>query len=210
MTGCFRGSTAAPLGGLGAGGLSEPSVSMRTVVGVAEARAQLSDIVAQAANGQVTVIERYGRPTAAVIPFDALESLPDSGVSTDSKPSADSRGRRPGRATARRRDARAPTPRSAQARRLTLLADQLAQASRSLRNGLCMFNDTSRRQVRGVEHMRQRRLIVSAWVRQSIQRGRRQPPRRSDRCGRLAPLRSSFCDARSGRIIGTLVGTPEE
>ena len=60
---------------------------MRTVVGVAEARAQLSDIVAQAANGQVTVIERYGRPTAAVIPFDALE-LPDSGVPTDSKPSA--------------------------------------------------------------------------------------------------------------------------
>ncbi len=61
---------------------------MRTVVGVAEARAQLSDIVARAANGQVTVIERYGRPTAAVIPFDALESLPDSGVPTDSKPSA--------------------------------------------------------------------------------------------------------------------------
>jgi prevent-host-death family protein len=61
---------------------------LRTVVGVAEARAQLSDIVAQAANGQVTVIERYGRPTAAVIPFDALESLPDSGVPTDSKPSA--------------------------------------------------------------------------------------------------------------------------
>jgi prevent-host-death family protein len=62
--------------------------SMRTVVGVAEARAQLSDIVAQAANGQVTVIERYGRPTAAVIPFDALESLPDSDVPTESKPSA--------------------------------------------------------------------------------------------------------------------------
>ncbi len=61
---------------------------MRTVVGVAEARAQLSYIVAQAANGQVTVIKRYGRPTAAVIPFDALESLPDSGVPTDSKPSA--------------------------------------------------------------------------------------------------------------------------
>jgi prevent-host-death family protein len=61
---------------------------MRTVVGVAEARAQLSDIVAQAALGQVTVIERYGRPTAAVIPFDALEALPESGVPTDSKPSA--------------------------------------------------------------------------------------------------------------------------
>ena len=61
---------------------------MRLVVGVAEARAQLSDIVAQAANGQVTVIERYGRPTAAVIPFDALESLPDAGAPADSKPSA--------------------------------------------------------------------------------------------------------------------------
>ena len=61
---------------------------MRTVVGVAEARAQLSDIVARAANGQVTVIERYGRPAAAVIPFDALESLPDSDAPTDSKPSA--------------------------------------------------------------------------------------------------------------------------
>ena len=61
---------------------------MRTVVGVAEARAQLSDIVAQAANGHVTVIERYGRPTAAVVPFDALESLPESDAPTDSKPSA--------------------------------------------------------------------------------------------------------------------------
>ncbi|MEP7114151.1 MAG: type II toxin-antitoxin system prevent-host-death family antitoxin [Ilumatobacteraceae bacterium] len=61
---------------------------MRTVVGVAEARAQLSDIVAHAAQGQVTVIERYGRPTAAVIPFDALESLPETDTPTSSKPSA--------------------------------------------------------------------------------------------------------------------------
>lgn len=52
---------------------------MRPVVGVAEARAQLSEIVAQAVqNGQVTVIERYGKPAAAVIPFHALESLPES------------------------------------------------------------------------------------------------------------------------------------
>ena len=64
-------------------------------MGVAEARAQLSEIVAQAAlNGQVTVIERYGKPAAAVIPFDALESLPDSigaEPSSSSKPSARAR-----------------------------------------------------------------------------------------------------------------------
>jgi prevent-host-death family protein len=63
---------------------------MRPVVGVAEARAQLSEIVAQAVlNGQVTVIERYGKPAAAVIPFEALESLPGSVVL--SKPSAGSK-----------------------------------------------------------------------------------------------------------------------
>jgi prevent-host-death family protein len=69
---------------------------MRPVVGVAEARAQLSEIVAQAAlNGQVTVIERYGKPAAAVIPFEALESLQESIEASDtsvgSKPSARAR-----------------------------------------------------------------------------------------------------------------------
>lgn len=50
---------------------------MRTVVGVAEARAQLSDIISQAVHrGTVTVIERYGKPAVAVVPFDVLETLP--------------------------------------------------------------------------------------------------------------------------------------
>jgi prevent-host-death family protein len=71
-------------------------LDLRPVVGVAEARAQLSEIVAQAAlNGQVTVIERYGKPAAAVIPFEALESLQKSieeaASSASSRPSARAR-----------------------------------------------------------------------------------------------------------------------
>jgi prevent-host-death family protein len=50
---------------------------MRTVVGVAEARTQLSDIIAQAVHrGTVTVIERYGKPAVAVVPVEFLDSLP--------------------------------------------------------------------------------------------------------------------------------------
>jgi prevent-host-death family protein len=49
---------------------------MTTVLGVAEARAQLSDIVAQAVHrGTVTVIERYGKPAAAVVPIEVLAAL---------------------------------------------------------------------------------------------------------------------------------------
>jgi prevent-host-death family protein len=52
------------------------SVYMNTVVGVAEARAQLSEIIAQAVHrGTVTVIERYGKPAVAVVPVEALESM---------------------------------------------------------------------------------------------------------------------------------------
>jgi prevent-host-death family protein len=88
---------------------------MRTVVGVAEARAQLSDIVAQAAHGRVTVIERYGRPTAAVVPFDVLESLSDSELSAlVAKPSARKRQAQLLDALARLQDAvEAQTPRDA-------------------------------------------------------------------------------------------------
>ena len=50
---------------------------MRTVVGVAEARTQLSEIIAQAVHrGTVTVIERYGKPAVAVVPVGLLDSLP--------------------------------------------------------------------------------------------------------------------------------------
>ena len=46
---------------------------MRTTVGVAEARAQLSEIISHAVNdGTVTVIERYGKPAVAVVPFADL------------------------------------------------------------------------------------------------------------------------------------------
>lgn len=50
---------------------------MRTTVGVAEARAQLSEIISQAVNdGTVTVIERYGKPAVAVVPINVLDALP--------------------------------------------------------------------------------------------------------------------------------------
>lgn len=53
-------------------------VGMRTVVGVAEARAQLSDIIAQAVqHGTVTVIERYGKPAVAVVPMETLDAIDD-------------------------------------------------------------------------------------------------------------------------------------
>ena len=50
---------------------------MRTTVGVADARAQLSDIISHAArDGTITVIERYGKPAAAIVPMDVLNALP--------------------------------------------------------------------------------------------------------------------------------------
>jgi antitoxin (DNA-binding transcriptional repressor) of toxin-antitoxin stability system len=60
------------------------SCLMRTVVGVAEARAQLSDIISQAVHrGTVTVIERYGKPAVAVVPLDVLDMLGYQSIDDD-------------------------------------------------------------------------------------------------------------------------------
>lgn len=67
------------------------SGGMRTIVGVAEARAQFSEIIASAINaGTITVIERYGKPAVAVVPIDALppEPSPSDVASSPAPPSA--------------------------------------------------------------------------------------------------------------------------
>ena len=45
-------------------------MSTRKVVGIEQARAQLPAIVAQAHQGQISVVTRHGKPVAAIVPMD--------------------------------------------------------------------------------------------------------------------------------------------